>query len=108
MPCYEVNTITVEFKVAHRDLLDQAIQSLGWPCIRNGNDYTICPSPAERNILLNLSTGEARVYPPKGQERLNELKRAYSREVLKLVTKHNGWQLQQTSATKGNIVRSYT
>ena len=107
MPCYQVQSVSVEFHVAHRDLLDKAIKALGWNAHVNGTDYTICTDLTSRNLLLNLATGKATVYDGQvGVNKLNALKRAYSQEAIKLAAKLGGWQVKPTSSNQGNLVRS--
>lgn len=104
MPCYQVQTVSVEFKIAHRDLLDKALKTLGWAFVNNGQHYTICLSPTSRNILLDLGTGKATLNNDQ-QGKLNELKQAYAMEAIKLATQSVGWRVNLTTKTTGQLVR---
>lgn len=103
MPCYEVRTLSVEFKAEHIDLLEKALDSLGW--IRDWNGAkTFCR--LNNGIELDLRTGKATIQEGQ-QDRLNQLKRAYSMEALKQVTVKNRWQINKIKATKGSLIRVY-
>jgi len=89
MPCYEVRTVSVEFRAENRKLLDAAIESLGgqMSIVQESGDRLILGYGA---ITLDLAAGRAEV---RGgyQDRLNELKRAYSREAVKAAAKKCQW-----------------
>jgi hypothetical protein len=97
MPCYEVRTMNVEFKVENRRLLDDAIRASGLQVTDKG-DRTITFEWGE--IVLDLKAGTA-VVADGSQGRLNELKRAYSKECVKAAAKKMWWgvKLQGNQAT---------
>ena len=105
MPCYEVRTMSVEFKVAHRDLLERALKALGWSYhINSLNEVVTIPGYFDAPITVNLLTGKATI--TEGQQaNLNILKRAYSKEALRQVARLNSWTLNLTNATKGQLMR---
>jgi hypothetical protein len=78
MPCWEVRTVSVEFKAENRKLLDAAIRSIGMG-VREENGLLSLDYGA---IKLDLKAGKAEVQDGY-QNRLNELKQAYSREAVK-------------------------
>jgi len=111
MPCYQVQTVSVEFKIAHRDLLDKALDALardtigseamGW--VRDWNIAgTFCR--LQNGIELDLRIGKASMQASQ-QGQLNELKRAYSQQAIKLAAKLNGWQLKSKNNLNGQLVR---
>ena len=102
MPCYEVKTVSVEFKVAHRDLLDKALDALGWT--RDWNvAKTFCR--LQNGIEIDLRIGKASMQASQ-QASLNMLKRAYSQQAVKLAAKLNGWQLSPAkNKLKGQLVK---
>lgn len=103
MPCWEVRTMSVEFKAAHADLLDKALDSLG--LVRDWNGAkTYCR--LSNGIELDLRSGKAAIQPDQ-QGKLNELKRAYSMEALKKVAVQNRWTVSKSKATKGTLIRTY-
>jgi hypothetical protein len=96
--------VSVEFHAEHRQVLERAIDALGWTAKQIATGYIIdCKSVTP--LEINLVTGQARV-EQRQQSQLNQLKVAYSRQALKLAAKINGWQLQQKSNTTGHLIRS--
>lgn len=103
MPCYEVNKVSVAFKAAHADLLEKAIQSLGWTHAKdfNATDTTYVLG---NGIRLNLTTGQATVNQGQ-QPMLNELKRAYSHQAIKMAADLRGWKVNNLTANKGQLLK---
>lgn len=105
MPCYTVQTMSVEFRAAHADLLDAAIQRLGWTMEKQRGDRVIripgAPAMRWDNIAerMEIQVGQ--------QDRLNELKRAYSAECLRRVAQLNRWTVSRATATKGSLLKQY-
>ncbi len=104
MPCYTVQTVSVAFKVAHVDLLELAIRALGWSSVESYDRNKLVVGPIGVSLVINLATGQAEVRADQ-QPRLNELKRAYSHEAIKLAAKLGGWQVKNLSSTSGQLVR---
>jgi hypothetical protein len=109
MPCYTVNIISVEFKIANEDLLFKAINALGWKytqdkvdvCKRNTinirtNDYI--------NFTLDLTNGSAKIMQT-NQSKLNQLKQQYSKTVLEQVVDKKRWILKNLNNNKFEIRR---
>ena len=90
MPCWEVNTISVEFHVANKDVLIDALESMGVQYSVSGNRISLNYG----DITLNLTTGTAELKNRTQQTKLNLLKQAYSETALKKVAKLNGWAIQ--------------
>jgi hypothetical protein len=96
MPCYEVRTISVEFKAENRNLLDAAARSIGLNDLRNvGNGRLEMGPHFGAYITLDLTNGRAEVRDGY-QSLLNELKRAYSREAIKAAAKQVNWACKMT------------
>lgn len=108
MPCYEVRTMSVEFKAAHVDLLKQAVTALGWTWnyYEASQTVTVTPNNSYQSFVLDLRAGTA-VIRPDQQARLNELKRAYSMTALKRVAQLNRWTVAKTKANKGALIKGY-
>jgi len=104
MPCYEVRTISCEFKAANADLLKKALDGLGWSRIVNGDLWTV--GPPRTSISLNLELGRATIKAGQ-QSKLNELKRAYSMEAVRLVAVQNHCGVSKLSDTKGKFTKQY-
>ncbi len=87
MPCYEVRTLTVEFRAENRTLLDAAIKAIGSYAGEQFGDRLYIDGG---DIVLDLAAGMAEVRTGY-QGRLNELKQAYSREAVKAAAKRVNW-----------------
>lgn len=94
MPCYEVRTYSVEFKAGNRAIFDAAVKALGWKS-QNVSDGVV--SFEGGNIIIDLNSGKATVREIPGQttyqEKLNALKRSYSRQAVNAAAKRMGWQV---------------
>lgn len=102
MPCYTVQTMSVEFQAKHADLLTDAIKALGWGLRQRGNTYYVdTPNGA---IAIDLDRQQAELRPEQ-QDRLNELKRAYSTQAIKRVAALKKWQVVARSATTGVMMK---
>lgn len=99
MPCYEVRTMSVEFKAKHVDVLEQALKNLGWYYNINQDRVTT------RGMTIWLEKNRADIQDYQQRE-LNELKRAYSSAAIDKVTKRNLWQRRATNETKG-VLRKF-
>ena len=102
MPCYEVRTMSVEFKAQHKSLLMMALKNLGWNWREENGKLNV-----SYDIVIDLSNQQAEV--PEGrrsQSKLNELKRAYSSAAISKVAKVNLWQRKADNDQKG-ILRKF-
>jgi hypothetical protein len=84
MPCYEVNLISVQFKIENLEILKSAAALLSWNFAKYGNIVKVGPV----NIYLSQSKAESST-----QENINTLKRAYSQAAVKAAAKAKGWTL---------------
>jgi len=99
MPCWEVRTISVEFKAENRDLLEDAVKSLGWSFRKLGNGvYQV------NDMTLDLNQGKAEIGTNQ-QSNLNRLKVAYSQAAVRKVAKQKGWQCKFDAPTKGKFIK---
>jgi len=69
-----VNRISVKIEAADRQLLEAAIKSLGVPYIRDLNDFAVDG--------ISITGSRAWLEGPKYQDKLNAIKRAYSKQVV--------------------------
>ncbi len=92
MPCYTVRTMSVEFRAAHADVLEEALRSLGWTFTRLARGYLVDCDRSAWSMRLNLDVGTAELRPDQ-QPRLNELKRAYAAAALGRVAAANRWKI---------------
>ena len=101
MPCWQVQTMSVEFKSSHVDLLEAALKAEGLRyeinkertlvTIDKGNDWS--------QIKLDLVKGTAQLRT-QVQPVLNSLKRAYSMEAVKQLAVKNRWKLNVDAKAK--------
>lgn len=99
MPCYEVRTISVEFKTKYLDLLKKAIESLGWGCDEVFEGLAKVQTKTSQ-FTLDLVSQKAEIQSSQ-QSQLNQLKQQYSKEALKRAAKLQGWQYKQQEQQKG-------
>jgi hypothetical protein len=90
MPCYQVRTYSVEFKAHNRAILDLALKSLDWIREPTGSDKVL--SFQNGAIVINLDKGTAQIRAGY-QEKLNALRRSYSRQAVNAAAKRMGWQV---------------
>jgi len=97
MPCYEVRTMSVEFQAQNLNVLNDAIKQLQLSAevMSDGNI-----SLHDGNIVLDLKNKTAQVTEGY-QDRLNQLKRAYSSAALDKVAKMNFWNRKSNSGRSG-------
>ncbi len=100
MPCYTVNEVSVAFQVGYVDLLQKAATSLGYSWNRVGNVVTL--SSIGSVVKVDLAAGRALAVD---QGLVNELKRAYSQQAIKLAAKLGGWAMQSKTATRGLLLK---
>ena len=98
MPCYEVRTLSVEFKAKHVDVLKEALDNLGWRYSIFGEDVVT------RGMTIQLGEQKA-VITDFQQSQLNQLKRAYSSAALDRVAKKNRWARRAKTESKGVLRR---
>ncbi len=89
MPCYQVRTISVDFKVGNEDLLKKAAEKLNWKYRERGNLIEI-----KDIIILDLRMQTAS-FPKKCQDDLNLLKRTYSEVCIEEIAKKKRWSLKR-------------
>lgn len=80
MPCWEIQTMSVDLIASNRDLLEQALKSLGYRYYRYGNDFEMGTMGIKGNKIYS-----------EDMDKVNEIRRAYSIEVIKVVAKKKKW-----------------
>ncbi len=112
MPCYEVQTMSVEFVAKHRDLLEKALKALNFNYTIKGDTLVIdheitIDLKAEKAVITYTNTGmSANGVKDKTrlQEKLNSLKRGYSMEAIKKAAYMNGWSLGRATSKSLGVV----
>jgi len=101
MPCYEVRTMSVEFKAKYFSLLKKAIESLGWTYVGITRDLELeVKMGLSGSFKVDLLEQNAKIQSSQ-RSQLNQLKQQYSKEALKRAAKLQGWQYKQQKQQKG-------
>lgn len=105
MPCWEINLMTVEFKIENIDLLLEILKELGYSFNvsdsrisfrdKQGRSYTI--DTINKRVTMERS----------GSKIINEIKRKYSKKVMENMAKRNRWAVRTnpSSHNKYRLVR---
>lgn len=107
MPCYSIQTMSVEMKAANKELLEKALNALGLRFTRNGELFTIHTEAGTIRIGAGETAELSGSNMSRLQERLNEIKRGYSAQVIQQVGRKNRWvnRYQNQQKTKGTFLR---
>ena len=95
MPCWEVNTVTVEFKASNRRMLEDAINSLGWKAEFSGSQVTLITPNGP--IRLDLSDQQHTI-DQSDLDNIWKLKREYSKKTIYAAARKYGWSVQKASS----------
>lgn len=94
MPCWQVQSMSVQFRAEHADLLKKTLDNLGWHYRydEKSKKLSINPHSDWDRIDIDLVNGVAKLRE-RVQGKLNELKRAYSATALEVVADKRNWKL---------------
>lgn len=89
MPCWEVNTISIEFNMKHKDLLLKTLEKLNFKYseYEKGTIYLYSD-----DVIMNLNNSTAKIL---NFDKYNKIKRKYSEIVLEEVCKKKKWILKK-------------
>ncbi len=97
MPCYEIRTVSINFKVENIELLKRALEK-EWTVFQGGEnkDYLVATKKGtyEEKIRIDLKAGQVRsqFYSEKDLPSVsNSIKRAYSLEVINELARKQKW-----------------
>ena len=106
MPCYEVRTVSVEFKVGNVDLLKKALEKAG--CQIQTQDQVISFKDKFGNFAM-IDFEKSKIISRMGDKQLadlsNSIKRAYSECVIDEVAKRNKWIKKQMGEGRFQLQR---
>jgi len=107
MPCWTVQTMSVEFQAKHKDLLEKAILKLGWQLKYIDNGKSIVVGEPSTSFTIDLANKKATILSSQ-QSQLNRLKQAYSQQAVQKVAQLNKWQMRASANNpmKGVLIRS--
>ena len=103
MPCWEVRTMSVEFKAKHRRLLEQAVEALGWSWKSEGQGLRV-QLPGWNSFTIDFVEQKA-IGKESLQGKINQLKQQYSKQALRRAAKLQGWQMKTKGQMKGVLRR---
>lgn len=109
MPCHSRQYSTIDFgEATDVSLLAKAFTALGYTVKQTGkalvlDNTTTGTTGTFENGKLGLTTGQWASLPVD----LNEIKRAYSAEVIKSAATRFGWKVKSPEANKFQVTRSY-
>lgn len=103
MPCYSRIQSTVEFgDNTDPKLLALALRALGYTVTEIGKNLSFAKYASDAPITGTYRGGTMTI---NGSVDQNEMKRAYSAEVVKSAAKRFGWQVKQSSPTQLQVTR---
>jgi len=105
MPCWEVRTMSVEFKAKHCKLLEQAIEFLGWKYENIASGLRVRTGEWWNDSFTIHFIAQEAVIQSTQQSLLNQLKQQYSREALKRAARLRGWQFKQQGQQLQGVLR---
>ena len=100
MPCWSINTVSIEFKAANFSLVERAATVLGWKALATNNTVTIATAAGVIRIANGLATGDRST-----TQQINSLRMQYSKEVLKEAKLRMGGLMVQKTPTKFVVKR---
>ena len=102
MPCYATYTISVELSGMHPELLKRAIESLGYQVTQAAYGLQFyC-----QGLLVRIENGSITV-DQRQIQLINEIKRAYSREVIRIACQRYGLELQPLCQNKVSVKKRF-
>lgn len=105
MPCNTIQTTTVEFLSKSTDikLLKRALESIGYYVTETAQGLTFSHQFNRMSGFYDKTTGRMNA---RGSEKLDidEVKRAYGKQVVIQTAKQEGWQLSWSTNEAGNEV----
>jgi len=103
MPCYEVNLISVEFKVNNRKWLEAALKECGftyWKTHSRGNVIE------DVTFRIKLDTGVVEMdRNPNTAYKVNQLKQAYTKQAVMEAARKHKWAVKMNSTSKMELRR---
>jgi hypothetical protein len=107
MPCYEVRTVSVEFKVGNIELLKKSLENLGIK-IQRSTEKTVSFYNVGELITINLETQKivgSRMNEKQLTTFSNAIKRSYSEQVIDEIAKKQKWMKRKLGQNKFQLKR---
>jgi len=106
MPCWEVNTISVEFKAKYKDLLIQACESIGIKAAYAVGWYEERGKFCIKNLVIDLESSVATIPNNAANVLLNKVRRAYTRACIASVARKKKFAVKMLQNGKIRMRRS--
>ena len=106
MPCWEVNTISVEFKAKYKDLLIAACESIGIKNQYASGWYEERGKFCIKNLAIDLETSQATIPNESANNLLNDVRRAYTKACIAKVALKKKFALKLLQNNKIRMRRS--
>ena len=97
MPCYTVNTISVELKAENWQLLSKAASAIGLKVTSVNNGFIRVETP---DGAISISDGQATGQQAVVDKWANPLRVQYAKTVVREAATRMGWQVSQQSDNK--------
>ena len=110
MPCYEIRTVSVEFKVANFKLLKQALEENGYVVAGMSEIEKNVSVRDNQNRLIKFDLANSKVSSQYFDEKelatlSNQIKRAYSKTVIDELARKNKWIKKQMGENRYQLQR---
>lgn len=105
MPCWEMNTMSVEFSANSLSGLKEAASRLGMGFSQHQSSVTLRLTSSANSIVIDFERKEA-VLAKQDQRHLNALKREYSEVILEKVAAKKRWILKKKNANSFQMKRT--
>lgn len=108
MPCYEIVTASVEFKVRNQDLFEKTLKRMGFQKLNERHGVLNVRTDEGNDIAFDLANGKvsSEDYRQTAFDRkLNAFKRAYSVQAIEEMAKKKKWILKQQSVNTFQLKR---
>ena len=109
MPCYEIRTISVEFKIENIELLKKAIEKINFWSLKNSSDtMAIIRDDNHNRIVIDFKNSKVSSEAYSEKElgaRVNQLKQSYSEIVIGEIAKKQKWIQKKISERKFQLQR---
>jgi len=106
MPCWTVNTVSVEFKAKYKDLLIKAIESIGIKAAYASGWYEERGKFCIKNLAIDLENGTASIPNMQANDLLNKVRQAYTKVCIAEVSKKKKFAVKMLSNGKIRLRRS--
>ena len=108
MPCYQVRTVSVEFKISNIDLLKKAIEKMEGTYLGNNEEFLNFRTKDGRYVYIDFekATISSLNFTEKGLANFsNSIKRAYSEVVIDEVAKRQHWHQKKLGENRFQLQR---